>query len=103
MRTKTAIEKRVLTLKAGEDGKSTLYYLSKGNVIQFRKGPTLFGCDIRLVTNYPTEEGSSYERNVFRDLKWSYDSANSKDDTAAYVEIVLDVAGTFDYAILGTR
>ncbi len=90
---------RVLSLAAKSDGSSVLYRLEQGSVLQFRPGPTLLGCRIDLFTNHPLEasEGSAFHRETFRRLSWKFEAGNERDDTGAYVNLPLVVAGSFKY------
>jgi glycogen debranching enzyme len=91
------VKVRVLTLSASMDGRSTLYRLEKGTVLQFRLGPSLLGRVVQLFVNHPGSAengGKAFERETFRELKWLRDGG---DDTAAYVDVPLVLAGSFKF------
>ncbi|VEN50334.1 unnamed protein product, partial [Callosobruchus maculatus] len=88
---------RVLTLNDKEHQECTLYRLEKGWSIEFRVGPSLFGRKVYLYCNYPLP-GAEFDRDVYRLLPWQWDEGcKDADDTAAYADIHLKIAGSFHY------
>lgn len=92
---------RVLTLNDGEHTNSTLYRIEKGWILQFRLGPSLFGRKVSLYCNYPSGKdgkSSEFNRNRYFLLPFRQDEGcNSADDTALFVEIIVNLAGSFHY------
>nr|CAI5828955.1 unnamed protein product [Callosobruchus analis] len=88
---------RVLTLNDKEHQECTLYRLEKGWTIEFRVGPSLFGRKVYLYCNDPLP-GAEFDRDVYRLLPWQWDEGcKDADDTAAYADIQLKIAGSFHY------
>ncbi|KAJ8945126.1 hypothetical protein NQ318_001591 [Aromia moschata] len=92
---------RVLTLNNQEHQECTLYRLEKNWIIQFRLGPSLFGRKVYLYCNYPIESAgklSEFNRNCYQLLNWALDEGcHNADDTAAYTQIHVKLAGSFHY------
>ena len=83
-------EVRQLVLVKGRHDKSVLYKVAKGTRVVFKLGPEFLPeTNIKVMTNYPVEEGSRYERSVYRDI---YSGQGA--------ELTLYMAGAFHYYVV---
>lgn len=88
---------RVLTLNDKEHQQCTLYRLEKNWILQFRIGPSLFGRKVFLYCNYPMVR-NNFNRNKHYLLSWELDEGcKNADDTAAFVNVTVEIAGSFHY------
>ncbi|XP_015914684.1 glycogen debranching enzyme [Parasteatoda tepidariorum] len=92
-----SIQIRVHYLNENENLQSVLFSVSKGSVVQFKPGPTLFGQSIKLFINYPENPTDGFKRLVYRELPWKSDSLNKGDDTALYCNVTFEMSGSFHY------
>ncbi|XP_065569335.1 glycogen debranching enzyme-like [Artemia franciscana] len=88
--------KRVITLADGENLSSQLYRLEKGQILQFRLGPSLFGKNIKLFCNLPVKD-AEFLRDGYRLLQWMSDCTNTSDDTALFIDLETNLSGSFHF------
>lgn len=94
---------RVLTLNDKEHQECTLYRLEKNWTLQFRIGPSLFGRTVFLYCNYPID-GNSFIHNKYHLIPWELDEGcKHSDDTAAFANISVKLAGSFHYFFTFTK
>ncbi|XP_043206141.1 glycogen debranching enzyme-like isoform X1 [Amphibalanus amphitrite] len=89
-------EVRVLKLHDNDHQDTTLYRLTKGFVLHFRLGPSLFGRIVSVYSNHPASADEEFCRDKYRLLPWQSDS-KIIDDTSIFVEIPIVRAGSFRY------
>ncbi|XP_050533845.1 glycogen debranching enzyme isoform X3 [Daktulosphaira vitifoliae] len=90
---------RILTLEANHHLENTLYRLNKGWYLEFRIGPSLFGKDVILYTNIPSEK-KQFNRNIYRRLDWIREWAADEiinDDSSLSCVVLMNQAGSFHY------
>lgn len=88
---------RVLQLNDGENLESTVFRLQKGWIVHFKLGPSLFGKKVTVYTNLPEKPEDGFQRYRYRELSCKSESQNQGDDTALYVELVAEMAGSFHF------
>ncbi|XP_065200578.1 glycogen debranching enzyme isoform X2 [Planococcus citri] len=86
-------ECRVLTLENDQHQEATIYRLEKEWCLEFRLGPSLFGHQVSIFTNVPTN-GQPFDRKSYRKLEWSNPAAS--DDSLA-AKVFMDRAGSYHY------
>ncbi|KAG8178835.1 hypothetical protein JTE90_016506 [Oedothorax gibbosus] len=92
-----SIQVRVHHLNENEHLDHSLFTITKGCVLQFKIGPTLFGQNTQLFINYPENPSDGFKRQVYRELQWKSDSLNKGDDTALHCDVTFELSGSFHY------
>ena len=65
--------------------------------MHFVPGPSLAGENVRIFVNHPTDSKSGPNRHLYRELEWQNLSEMISDVYDNFAEIVLCVAGSFNY------
>lgn len=76
-----------------------LIFFIIGWLLEFRLGPSLFGKDITIYTNIPTE-GSEFDRTTYRPLDWIREWSSDVlpiDDSSLSCLLQMNIAGSFHY------
>lgn len=68
-----------------------------GWTLHFVLGPSLADKDVRIFVNHPLESKSGPNRHLYRELKWQNLSAVKSDVYDNFAEVVLCLAGSFNY------
>lgn len=76
---------------------STIYRLAKNTRVRFILGPSLYGKEVRLFTNFPLGEGAAFDRTRYHPVPWSHDVHNPGDETADFADVTFTLPGSFHY------
>lgn len=86
---------RIHTLEKGQNHEAVIYRIQQKCTIRFVTGSTLLGERVNLFINYPKDH-RSFEREQYQELSWLNVRSDS-DYSSAYVDIQLQLPGTFGY------
>ncbi|XP_076462933.1 glycogen debranching enzyme-like [Babylonia areolata] len=88
---------RILHLKKGDDKKSDVHRLQKGQVLRFLQDSSLQNYTVRLFCNHPLTSATPFFRKAYHELNWQCSSKMRLAFTDFFAEVVVTHAGNFNY------
>lgn len=89
----------VLQLNYGAQ-ETTIYRLNKFSKVRFTLGPSLYGRTVTVYMNIPPNAGTPFERNKYYKLPWSKSICNPTDESANYIDVQFNEAGSYHFYFL---